>query len=66
MPPALTRVEEAANLLVVACEMLKQDPYSSPARKKLIEGARGKVHGDKILVSDLLSWLSWYKIIICE
>lgn len=42
MPPALNRVEEASLLLLQASEMLRADPYSAPARKKLIEGSRGK------------------------
>ena len=42
MPPALNRVEEASILLLEASQMLRQDPYSAPARKKLIEGSRGK------------------------
>ena len=41
MPPALNRVEEASVLLLQASQMLRQDPYSAPARKKLIEGSRG-------------------------
>ena len=42
MPPALNRVEEASILLLQASEMLRADPYSAPARKKLIEGSRGE------------------------
>ena len=42
MPPALQRVEEASVLLLQASDMLRVDPYSAPARKKLIEGSRGK------------------------
>ena len=42
MPQALTRVEEAASSLLEASVMLKQDPFSAPARKKLIYGSRGK------------------------
>lgn len=42
MPPALNRVEEASLLLLQASEMLRADPFSAPARKKLIEGSRGK------------------------
>ena len=41
MPAALQRVERAAKLLEEASALLKIDPYSQPARKKLIEGARG-------------------------
>lgn len=41
MPVALQRVERASKLLEEASAMLKVDPYSQPARKKLIEGARG-------------------------
>jgi vinculin len=41
MPAALQRVERAAKLLEEASALLKVDPYSQPARKKLIEGARG-------------------------
>ena len=42
MPPAMNRVEEASILLLEASEMLRGDPYSAPARKKLIEGSRGE------------------------
>jgi len=41
MPPALTRVEEASVLLIEASDMLRTDPFSAAARKKLIEGSRG-------------------------
>lgn len=41
MPAALQRVERASKLLEEASALLKVDPYSQPARKKLIEGARG-------------------------
>lgn len=42
MPPALNRVEEASILLLQASTLLRQDPFSAPARKKLIEGSRGE------------------------
>ncbi|ESN97209.1 hypothetical protein HELRODRAFT_187353 [Helobdella robusta] len=45
MPPSLTRVEESCMLLVAAAEMLKDDPLSPAARKKLIEGSRGILQG---------------------
>jgi vinculin len=41
MPPALRRVEDSSRLLESAAQMLKSDPYSGPARRKLIDGARG-------------------------
>ena len=41
MPPALNRVEEASFFLLEASDMLRADPYSAAARKKLIEGSRG-------------------------
>ena len=41
MPPALQRVEEASVLLLEASQMLRVDPFSAHARKKLIEGSRG-------------------------
>ncbi|XP_055928265.1 vinculin-like isoform X2 [Argiope bruennichi] len=41
MPTALHRVEKASKLLEEASLMLGRDPYSQPARKKLIEGAKG-------------------------
>jgi len=41
MPPALQRVEEAATSLLEASNMLKEDPFFAPARKKLINGSRG-------------------------
>lgn len=43
MPPSLQRVERASKLLEEASDMLREDPYSQPARRKLIEGARGEV-----------------------
>ncbi|KAJ8298696.1 hypothetical protein KUTeg_022756 [Tegillarca granosa] len=46
MPPALNRVEEACLLLIQASDMLRNDAYSSAARKKLIEGARGAGFAD--------------------
>lgn len=45
MPPSLLRVETAAHLLEEASGMLRGDPYSGPARKKLIEGSRGILQG---------------------
>ncbi|XP_048780426.1 vinculin-like isoform X11 [Ostrea edulis] len=50
MPPALNRVEEASLLLLQASEMLRVDPYSAPARKKLIEGSRGILQGTSSLL----------------
>ncbi|XP_038053444.1 vinculin-like isoform X3 [Patiria miniata] len=50
MPPTFTQVERSSGLLVEASALLKADPYSVPARKKLIEGARGILQG----TSDLL------------
>ncbi|XP_018007889.1 vinculin, partial [Hyalella azteca] len=50
MPAALLRVEAAARLLEEASSMLKVDPYSQPARKKLIEGARGILQGTSSLL----------------
>ncbi|XP_065941194.1 vinculin isoform X14 [Magallana gigas] len=50
MPPALNRVEEASLLLLQASEMLRADPYSAPARKKLIEGSRGILQGTSSLL----------------
>ncbi|GIY50033.1 hypothetical protein CDAR_597421 [Caerostris darwini] len=41
MPTALHRVEKASKLLEEASILLGRDPYSQPARKKLIEGAKG-------------------------
>lgn len=41
MPPALHRVEEAASDLLEASIMLRDDSFSAPARKKLINGSRG-------------------------
>lgn len=46
MPGSLQRVNGASKLLEEACSMLKADPYSQPARKKLIEGARGNITHD--------------------
>ncbi|KAF2353880.1 Vinculin/alpha-catenin [Trinorchestia longiramus] len=50
MPAALHRVEAAARLLEEASALLKSDPYSQPARKKLIEGARGILQGTSSLL----------------
>nr|Q17162.1 RecName: Full=Vinculin [Brugia malayi]AAB96842.1 vinculin [Brugia malayi] len=50
MPPALQRVEASSRLLEDACHMLRADPYSSVARKKLIEGARGILQGTSALL----------------
>lgn len=41
MPAALIRVERSSKLLEEASAMLKDDPYSGPARKRLIEGSGG-------------------------
>ena len=51
MPPAMNRVEEASILLLEASQMLRADPYSAPARKKLIEGSRGELFNYKITVN---------------
>ncbi|CAH0731450.1 unnamed protein product, partial [Brenthis ino] len=50
MPGALRRVEGAATLLQQASDMLRADPYSGPARKKLIEGSRGILQGTSALL----------------
>jgi len=50
MPAALQRVEIASKLLEEASGMLKQDPFSQPARKKLIEGSRGILQGTSALL----------------
>ncbi|XP_014236707.1 vinculin isoform X3 [Trichogramma pretiosum] len=50
MPASLKRVETASHLLEDASVMLKGDPYSSTARKKLIEGSRGILQGTSSLL----------------
>jgi len=50
MPAALLRVESASKLLEEASGMLKLDPFSVPARKKLIEGSRGILQGTSSLL----------------
>ncbi|XP_022661319.1 vinculin-like isoform X4 [Varroa jacobsoni] len=50
MPQSLQRVERSSKLLEEACEMLLRDPYSQPARKKLIEGSRGILQGTSSLL----------------
>lgn len=50
MPSSLHRVEAAARHLEEASAMLKADPYSGPARKKLIEGSRGILQGTSALL----------------
>jgi len=44
MPLAFKRVEESSIFLVEASQILRRDPLSSEARKKLIDGARGTVY----------------------
>lgn len=60
MPPALNRVEEASVLLLQASQMLRQDPYSAPARKKLIEGSRGTLSPQVIVRIQYLTLLHFY------
>ncbi|BES98119.1 vinculin [Nesidiocoris tenuis] len=50
MPSALERVEKASKYLEEASGMLKNDPYSGPARKKLIDGSRGILQGTSSLL----------------
>lgn len=50
MPTSLTRVETASHLLEDAAAMLRADPFSGPARKKLIEGSRGILQGTSSLL----------------
>uniref|UniRef100_A0A7E4ZTB3 Vinculin n=1 Tax=Panagrellus redivivus TaxID=6233 RepID=A0A7E4ZTB3_PANRE len=50
MPPALQRVEVSSRLLEDACHLLKGDPYSGPARTKLIDGSRGILQGTSALL----------------
>lgn len=50
MPPALRRVEDASVFLLEASDMLRADPFSAPARKKLIEGSRGILQGTSSLL----------------
>lgn len=50
MPASLTRVENASHLLEDASAMLRADPFSGPARKKLIEGSRGILQGTSSLL----------------
>ncbi|TNN12660.1 Vinculin [Schistosoma japonicum] len=45
MPPSLKRVEDASFYLQDAVVLLQNDPSSSEARKKLIEGSRGILQG---------------------
>ncbi|KAF0309831.1 Vinculin [Amphibalanus amphitrite] len=50
MPASLVRVEQASRLLEEASSMLKADPYSQPARGKLIDGSRGILQGTSSLL----------------
>ncbi|XP_055532948.1 vinculin [Wyeomyia smithii] len=50
MPASLSRVENASQLLEEASAMLRGDPFSGPARKKLIEGSRGILQGTSSLL----------------
>ena len=45
MPIAITKVENASNLLEEASNLSKGDPYSKIARTKLIEGSRWILQG---------------------
>lgn len=62
MPPALRRVEESSILLLQASDMLRSDPYSAPARKKLIEGSRGMMWMLKMWIDDTVTWFRIYQI----
>ncbi|KAL9979828.1 hypothetical protein ACROYT_G017545 [Oculina patagonica] len=50
MPLAFKRVEESSIFLVEASQILRRDPFSSEARKKLIDGARGILSGTSALL----------------
>lgn len=50
MPPALQRVEVSSKLLESACNDLRSDPFSGPARRKLIDGSRGILQGTSALL----------------
>lgn len=50
MPAALVRVERSSKLLEEASQMLKDDPFSSPARKRLIEGSGGILQATSALL----------------
>ncbi|XP_019871849.2 vinculin isoform X8 [Aethina tumida] len=50
MPSTLSRVENASQLLQEASQLLKQDPYSKPARTKLIEGSGGILQATSALL----------------
>lgn len=50
MPASLIRVETASQLLEEASALLHGDPFSGPARKKLIEGSRGILQGTSSLL----------------
>lgn len=50
MPSSLARVENASQLLEDAAVLLKHDPFSSPARTKLIDGSRGILQGTSQLL----------------
>ncbi|XP_065159552.1 vinculin isoform X3 [Atheta coriaria] len=50
MPAALVRVEKSSKLLEEASGMLKQDPFSGPARKRLIEGSGGILQATSALL----------------
>lgn len=50
MPTSLVRVETASQLLEEASSLLRADPFSGPARRKLIEGSRGILQGTSQLL----------------
>ncbi|KYM81736.1 Vinculin, partial [Atta colombica] len=66
MPAALQRVEGASRLLEEASAMLKEDPYSGPARKKLIEGSRGILQGTSSLLLCFDEVKTLAPILICS
>lgn len=51
MPSSLERVEKASRRLEEASAMLKENPFSQPARKKLIEGSSGILQGTSLLLT---------------
>ncbi|XP_031330332.1 vinculin isoform X4 [Photinus pyralis] len=50
MPAALQRVEKSSVLLEQASDMLKHDPFSGPARERLIEGSGGILQATSALL----------------
>ena len=69
MPLAFKRVEESSIFLVEASQILRRDPLSSEARKKLIDGARGNSYSKlklwcSIKITNPFNFSSIHKLLV--